>query len=252
MQVMFGSGVAWATPLADAAGVAIANPTPVIFAKMQDISVDFSFATKMLYGQFQFPIAVGRGTGKIEGKSKFASVNGATLNNLFFGQTLASGIYTDYFDTTGAAIPGTPFAITPTVPSSGTWAADLGVMTAGGVPYIRVASAPATGQYSVAAGVYTFAAADTTLVVYISYRYTATSTVAKKIALNNQTLGYQPSFLLDLILPYNNKVLTLTLNACVSEKLGFTTKLDDFVIPEFDFQAFADNNNAIGTISTSE
>lgn len=252
MQVMFGSGVAWGTALTDANGAAVSNPTPVRFAGLQDISVDFSFPTKKLYGQFQFPIAIGRGTGSIEGKAKAAIVNGAMLNNLFFGQTLAAQIYTDYFDTTGTAIPTTPFQITPTVPSSGTWARDLGVTDAGGIPFTRVAASPATRQYSVSAGVYTFAAADVATVVYISFGYTATSTTAQRISLANKTLGYQPTFSLDMIVPYNNKVMTLRLNSCISGKLGFATKLDDFTIPEFDFEAFADDSNNIGTISFSE
>lgn len=71
-----------------------------------------------------------------------------------------------------APIPTTPFAITVT--QSATWTDDLGVMDlTKGKQLARVASAPATGQYSVAAGVYTFASADTGDNVLIMYRYTA-------------------------------------------------------------------------------
>src|SRR5581483_11374955 len=94
------------------------------------------------------------------------------LSALGTGQTTSTGITALYDDATGAAIPATPYQITPTVPSSGTWLADLGVVDINGNPYTRVASAPATGQYSVAAGVYTFAAADTGKTVYINFRYT--------------------------------------------------------------------------------
>ncbi|MFH4180992.1 hypothetical protein WDA55_23325, partial [Acinetobacter baumannii] len=52
--------------------------------------------------------------------------------------------------------------VTPVVPNSGTFVKDLGVTDAIAIPLKRVASAPATGQYSVdaATGAYTFAAAD--------------------------------------------------------------------------------------------
>lgn len=66
-------------------------------------------------------------------------------------------------------IPGSgPYTITVT--HSAAFVEDLGV-TKGGTPMVKVASAPAAGQYSVAAGVYTFNAADHGAAVVISYRY---------------------------------------------------------------------------------
>ena len=67
-------------------------------------------------------------------------------------------------------IPGTgPYTITVT--NSSSWVADVGV-TKGGVAMTEVASSPAAGQYSVAAGVYTFNSADHGAAVVITYRYT--------------------------------------------------------------------------------
>jgi hypothetical protein len=252
MQNVFGSGVLIGTPLTDYTGAVIANPTPVQFGVAQEIGLDVSFDTKMLYGQNQFPVAVGRGKGKITGKVKAAQVNGALFNSIMFGQGLTSGIIADVYDVVGAAIPGTPYQITPTVPSSGTWTFDLGVRDSNGVPMTRVASGPATGQYSVAAGVYTFAAADTTKVVYINFQYTATSTTAKKSTLVNPLMGYAPSFRADLYLPYNGKTLIVTANNCVANKLSLATKLDDFVIPEYNFDAFADAAGNVLTYALSE
>jgi hypothetical protein len=244
-QYVFGAGVIWATPLQDAYGNAIATPTPIQLAVSQEISLDVSFDTKMLYGQNQFPVAVGRGKGKVSGKAKFAQVNGASLNSLFFGQTLSNGIVSNVYDTTGTAIPTTPYQITPTVPSSGTWSADLGVRNASGRPMTRVASAPATGQYSVAAGVYTFAAADTGLTVFISYQYTAASTVATKSTVLNVPMGYAPVFQADIYVPYQGKSLQITMFNAIASKLSFQTKLDDFMVPEIDFDGFA---NAAGNV----
>ena len=188
-QYQFGSGVLIGTPLTDATGAPIANPTPIQFGALQDVSIDISSEVKSLFGQNQFALATGRGKSKISGKAKMAQINGATFNSLFFGQSISNGIQADFIDTTGAVIPATPFTITPVVPASGTWAYDLGVKNANGLPMTRVSTAPTTGQYSVTAGAYVFAAADTGQTVFISFAYTATSTSAKKMTVNNVQIG---------------------------------------------------------------
>lgn len=241
MQFAFGSGIFWGTPLQDANGNAIANPTPTQLGVLQDLSIDISFDTKMLYGQNQFPVAVGRGKGKMSGKAKLAQLNGRMINDLMFGQTLSSGIVSDVYDTTGTVVPTTPFTITPTVPSSGTWAYDLGVRNNNGVALTRVASAPATGQYSVTAGAYVFAAADVAQLMFISYQYTATSTAAKKSTVVSLPMGYAPSFKADIFIPYAGKSLILTIPNCIASKFSVATKQDDFLVPEFDFEGFADS-----------
>ena len=261
MQNIFGSGVLMGTPLTTFDGTAITNPTPVQIGIAQEIGVDVSFDTKMLYGSQQFPIAVGRGKGKVSGKVKGAQVNGAMWNSLMFGQTLNTGIINDVNDTVGIAIPTTPFTITAgatstattiLIPNSGTWSADLGVRNAAGVPLTRVLSAPATGQYSVAAGVYVFAGADVGTFVYINYQFTATSTTAKNSTLTNPLLGYAPSFRCDIYLPFAGKSLIFTLWNCIASKLSLATKLDDFTIPDYTFDAFADSSGRVITYAMSE
>lgn len=248
----FGAGALWGTPLTDAAGNAIAVPTPVLFGVLQDVSVDISGDIKELYGQNQFAEAVARGKTKISCKAKFGRINGLLLNSLFFGQTLSSGVVADYYDTTGALIPTTPFTITPTVPSSGTWARDLGVRNSIGNPMTAVASGPATGQYSYAAGVYTFAAADTGQTMFISFGYTATSTVAKNQIVSNVAMGAAPSFRADLSCGFSGGYTNCSLFKGVATKLSFATKQDDFLIPELDFSAFADSNGRVIQFGTSE
>lgn len=251
-QYVFGSGILWGTPSSDANGAAIVNPTPIQFGTMQDVSLDVGFDIKELYGNLQFPVAIGRGKGKITGKAKVAQMNGSLVNSLFFGQTLTNGILSDYYDTTGAPIPVGPSTITPTVPSSGTWSQDLGVRDSNGLPMTRVASGPATGQYSVSAGVYTFAAADAGQTVFINYQYTASSTSAVKSTVMNLPMGYAPSFRMDLSLPYQGKSLIFTLPNCISAKMAFATKQDDFLVPEFDFSAFASANGQVMTYALSD
>ena len=104
-QYAFGSGNMYATPLQDAWGNAIANPTPVPLMVLQEGSVDFSGDIKELYGQNQFAVAVGRGKVKIGVKVKPARIFAAAWNALFFGQTLVPGVFANYTDASGDVIP---------------------------------------------------------------------------------------------------------------------------------------------------
>lgn len=242
MSYAFGSGNLWATPLIDANGNTIANPTPVKFGELQDSQIDISRDLKELIGQNQFPVAVAVGKGKVSIKSKFARINGQMLDAVFSGQGYTSGTLTAINnDTAGAAIPASPYQLTVTPPSSGTYVADLGVIDANGNPMTRVASAPATGQYTVTTGgQYTFAAADTGKTVFINYRYTATATSAKSVAFKNLPMGQTPIFGLDLTVGYAGKSVVWRFPQCVSGKLTFGTKQDDFTVLDMDISAFAD------------
>jgi hypothetical protein len=248
----FGSGVVWGTEQSDAYGNAIANPTPILFGVLQDIMIDFSGDTKDLYGQSQVAYTVAAGKMKITGKAKWAQVNMATIANLFFGQSYASGLLSDNFDTTGAVIPTTPFAITPTVPVAGTWSVDLGVRDIYGNQWTRVASAPAGLQYSVAAGVYTFPAATAGQTVFISYQYTATSTTAKTATFVAPPMGTKPVFRCDFSLGYQANATTMSLFQCVATKFSLSTKLDDFLTQELDFSAFQNGAGQVFSLGTSQ
>lgn len=245
----FGSGVLWGTPTMDASGNAIVNPSPVEFGTLSDISLDMSFDTKTLYGNLQFPVAVGRGKGKISGKAKAAKLNGTLINSLFFGQTLNFGTISDVYDTTGVAAATT---VTPTVPGSGTWTRSLGVRDSNGLPMTRVASAPTTGQYAVTAGAYTFASADVGQTVFISYQYTATSTTAVNSTVMNLPMGYAPAFSVDFLMPFQGKQLVFTAQNAISSKMSFATKQDDFMVPEFDFEVFANSAGQVLTYALSD
>ncbi|AYJ86201.1 hypothetical protein D3Y57_09785 [Sphingomonas paeninsulae] len=251
-QYNFGAGALWGTPTTDAFGAIIAVPTPQLLATTQDVSIDISGDIKTLYGQNQFPVAAGRGKGKISGKVKYGQFNGAVLNALYFGQTMTSALLADYADVTGSVIPATPFTITPTPPSTGAWSVDLGVRNAQGNPMTRVASAPTTGQYSVTAGAYLFATADTGQTVFISYQYTATSTIAKTSLVQNIAMGSAPTFRCDFFNQLGGNGLSLTLYSCISSKLSIATKIDDFLIPELDFEAFADSAGRVMSWGTAQ
>lgn len=247
-MINFGSGKLIAVPTKLADGTDIANPTPVILGTMQDVSLDLSVEMKSLYGSKRYPIAVGQGKGKTEIKAKYAEINGGILGDLFFGKAATTGIKAVKFDES-TTIPGTPYQVTIAPPSSGTFVADLGVVDASGTQLTRVASAPATGQYSVDAstGIYTFAAADSADVVKISYEYSAAAG-GQIWTMTNETMGYTPSFSLILQNTYDGKTMVCKLNRCVSGKLSVPLKSDDFAIYDFEAEAFTDAADELGYI----
>lgn len=253
-QFAFGSGNLFVTQLQDADGNAVSNPTPYPLMVLQEGSIDMSSDLKELYGQNQFSVAVGRGKTKIGVKVKPARIIAALWNAMYFGQTLNSGLIANYNDTAGAAIPATPFQITVTPPSSGAFAADLGVIDWNGQPMKRVAATPATGQYSVnvATGVYTFNSADTGKTVYINYQYSASVVGAQKMTVVNKPMGYAPVFKADLTVNYLGKLTTFSFPKAISTKFSIGFKNEDFAVPEFDFSCFDDGSGNVLTLSTSE
>lgn len=233
----FGSGVLLGTR------TDVANATPTNFGLVQEVQLDISFSQKELYGQFQVPVAIARGTAKFTGKAKLARISGMAFNNLFFGQSLVSGQLATAFGE-AATVPASPFQYT--VVNAGSFVDDYGVLYASsGLPLTKVASAPAVGQYSVSTGgVYTFNTADSGKGVLVSYTYTVAAS-GQQVIYANQLLGYTPTFQAQLYTTFQGQPLNLKLFNCTSTKLGFATKIDDFVVPELDFSIYA---NAAGNV----
>lgn len=223
----------------------LTNQTPVNIGYSNEFSIDLAGDTKELYGQNQYPLAVARGTIKATGKAKAAVMSGLALNAVFHAGSFTSG-QLRMAQSEAGTIPGTPYTVT--VANSATFDADLGVVSATtGIPMTKVASAPATGQYSVAAGVYTFAAADTTKSVLITYAYTLAGSGQKQTIVNTP-IGTTPTFQLDYTTSLNGNPYYLRFFAAVSSKLTQQFKLTDFMMPEIDFGIFA---NAAGNVYTA-
>jgi hypothetical protein len=240
----FGVGVMIATSRTDASGVALAVPQSYRIGILQDVSTDFSFEAKPLYGANQLPVDQGRGKAKLSFSAKTADINATALAALHFGITPTVGLKLPQLDF-AATVPSTPFQVTPTIPGSGTWLSDLGVSDTSGNNFTRVASAPATGQYSVSAGVYTFAAADVGKAVLISSEYSA-ATGGIIVPMTNQLMGYSPSFSVILYNDSKGSKLSLKLTNCQSEKLALPFKNEDFVIADFGFMALDDGTGSAG------
>jgi len=238
---VFGSGVLTGTQLN------VANPTPINFGLVQKVSIDTSVSVKELYGQYAFPVAVGSGTRKVQCKASLARFSGQALGRLFYNQTPTAGSTVSQFSEVHSIPASTPYTITVT--NATHFVADQGVVYAAtGLPLIAVASSPGQGQYSVSAGVYTFASADSATGVLISYTYMA-STTGEALAIANPLIGPTSTFAATLFAtdPTTNAQFSVTLNQCVASKFSFDTNIEDFAKPDFEFQAFA---NAAGQVMT--
>ena len=248
----FGSGVLWATPQQDAFGNAIANPTPFQFGILQDVALDGSFDEKLLYGPNGLPVDAGRGKGKFGLKAKFANINFLPFSMLFFGQQTTPGLITSVQDQVGHTAAAA-VAIVP--PAGNTFFANLGVRAdANGTAMIRVATAPAAGQYTTDGnGNYVFSAADIAAnrTVYIDYQ-TMNATAGQIMTINNLPMGLTPTFSVAYSMQRNGKVLTLTFPRVTASKLAMSSKQEDFMIPELDMSVLANDAGLVAVWSASE
>lgn len=241
-QYVFGTGQLFATPVGGGA--------PLRFGALQDVSVDFNGDIKELYGQYQFALDVARGKTKIEWKASSGNIDVNAFNTVFFGQTVTTGNELLQVFNEAGTVPATPFQLTAV--HGATFVQDLGVYDATtGLPLKQVASGPATGQYSVSvAGVYTFAAADTTKQVLLNYLWTSAST-GGSLAIGNQLMGVTPRFQLILSQTYEGSTFSLILYSNVANKLSLPIKQEDYMMADISGQAFADAANRVARLTTT-
>jgi hypothetical protein len=250
-QTSFGPGVMWGERT-DTTGSGIG---PRQFGLMQDVDLTFTFSSKELYGQEQFPAVVARGQGKITGKAKFPRINVLVYSDLFFGLTSAAGsLGVSQYEP--ATIPQTP-AFQVTVANAAAYNDDLGVFYAlTGNAFNRVTTPANAGEYSVnlSTGVYTFASPDAGLAVKVSYSYNQ-ATSGRQVQVTNQVQGTTPYWkctIYQKVSPGSPGAGSLSLpwvwhlNACSSSSLSFPTAQDAFTMTAIDFMAFADPSGIIG------
>jgi hypothetical protein len=243
MQFGFGSGLLYTTR------TDITGQGPIRFGAFQDMQLDFAGEIKELYGQNQFALDVARGKVKIEAKAKLAQISAPIMNAIFFGGTITPGQVLSVYQE-GVSVPATtPF--THVVTNAGTFLSDLGVHDATtGNPLSLGTGTLATGQYTVdvATGTYTFAAVDEGKALLIDYTYSATTGFT--MASGNPLMGNTPKFSASFTQTYGGNTMTISMPNCVGSKYSLPTKIDDYVMEEFDFQAFAGVGSPI-TITTS-
>jgi hypothetical protein len=248
MQLLFGIGALWGTR-SDVAGVG-----PDQFAVLQDNTVDFTFEVKELYSQLGYPIDIARAKGKISGKAKVARVFANLYADIFFGETVTPSSEDNVSEDEAHTLASAALTVT----HASTFVADLGIYyaTQGTPRFQYVTGAPTVvGTYTTGInGVYTFFTGDIGASVSVSYVFTDTN--GKTITINNHFMGYTPTFIGTFYQQRNTQgstgQLTLRLNECVSSHLTIPSKIDDYAIQDFDWNAFSGAGNVVGTISTSE
>jgi len=89
----------------------------------------------------------------------------------------------------------------------------------------------------------------------VSYSYTQSAAGSgSRALLTNKLMGTAPTFQIDFYQTNPNIAgaqWSLRLFNCVSTKLSLASKTQDFVVPEMDFEAFANAANSIGEINTA-
>lgn len=242
MYYQFGIGAMLAAPVG---GNASTPSGPVRFGTIQDVGVDIDQKLVELRGQMKGPDDVAPGDMTIKFKSGFGELDIEIWNNLMFGDTVATGMVRAILDE-AATIPATPYKVTVT--NGANFVADYGVRFAlTGAFLDRVASGPTTGQYAVnqTTGEYTFAAADTTLGVLITYTWTD-STNGRTLTVNNHLQGFGPTFSLFLTQPYKSNLSSsndsaLFLPVCRASKMSLPHKRDGYVIADFEGESYPNN-----------
>lgn len=241
-QYVFGTGQLFSTPVGGGA--------PLKFGALQDVNVDFSGDIKQLFGQYQFALDTARGKTKIEWKAGTGNIDVAAFNSIFFNETVDTGDQLIQVFNEAASVPAmTTYTIT--VENAANFFMDLGVKAATtGAPLKQVSGTPDDGEYSVAAGIYTFNMAQASLAVLIDYLWEDAST-GGSLELSNQLMGVAPKFQVVLSQVYDSKSFTLILYSCVADKLSLPLKQDDYLIAEVSGQANADNANRVARITTT-
>lgn len=230
----------------------LTTPLAINVGYAQELSIDFAGTTKQLYGQKQFPLVAARSTIKATGKWKTAMISGLAWNAAFFGGTMSTGGIAWAVDSTAL---GSTLGVTVT--NSSVFDADLGVTySTKGLPLQRVSTltTPTAGQYNVgSSGVYMFSTADGGLQMNFTYSYTTGT--GQSLLLTNQTIGNTPTFQLDYYTSLNQptaKPFVVRLYQNVGAKASMAFKLEDFMMPEFDFDLFANASNQVFLITYPE
>lgn len=247
----FGSGIIWAYPSGAQTGT---NVTPCEIGTMQTAKLEFTADIKSLFGLWSFPVDSAIGKRMIKGSAAFAQFEGSTWNNLMFGSSstaVAGAAQITSYREAGSIPASTPYTVT--VSNSAHFVQDGGVLFTTGQPLVAVASGPIAGQYTVSAGVYTFAAADEGKAVLITYSYSST-TDGQTFTITNTAMGSGPIVGLQLLFPYESASFAsldrgIFLPNVRFGSLSLATKLDDFTEENTTFEAFA--NPVTGVVAQS-
>lgn len=226
------------------------TPVAINVGFAQELSIDFNPTTKSLFGQNQYPLLAARGTIKATGKWKAATISGIAWNAAFYGESLSTSNSIAW--TIGSTYTTSTASTTLQVGSSLTFDTDLGITySTSGFPLQRVTTgSEATGKYSIttgSAGLYNFAAGDAGVAIKVTYTSTQSAT-GQNLLITNALIGTTPAFQLDYYTSVpqpTGKAFAVRLYACIGSKHSIAFKLEDFMMPEFDFDIFADASQRV-------
>lgn len=245
-MIQFGAGRVFVQPVG---GNLPTNPTPFQGQTTQEFSIDIEQKLVQLMGQLKFADDIAPSDMSVKGKFTVGRQDFRMFNQLMFADV----------ESVGGAIPilNEPHSVpspsgpyTVTVTGSATFSVDQGVTYASAPPagntqqLKRVTGTPTTGQYSVSAGVYSFAAADAGIGVLISYTET-NNAAGYTISMNNQLQGFGPVCSLLFAETYTGasnatyQPASIYLPAVRFSKINQDFKRNEYAKPQLEFEAFA-------------
>lgn len=239
--LQFGSGIVLAAPQTSSGNPA-PNPTPQGVGVLQNVKMTLGADIKTLFGQSQWAVDSAVGKRSIKGTFEFAQLSNDLMSQLFFGDATTTGaVSTTIYPGEAHTIPAVsgPYTITVTN-AADTPLVDYGVTYAlTGVPFQKVASLTAAGQYTVnlTTGVYTFDSADASALILINYSWTITG--GSTLTTAQHPMGYGPVVALNIVFEYEGGGIGFYLPNVRLGKIDAATKLDDYTMYTVDYEGFA-------------
>ena len=227
--------------------------TPVRIGGLQEVTLDMDFDIKAVRGQLKYPLKFTTGLNGIKGSSKTAVVDGDLLFRVAFGKQGVAGSLTVNLDQVITVPASSPYQVMIFPPSGGTFAFDLGVqIVIGGTTLRRVAGAPSGTDYQVVTvgpgtPKYVFGSSLAGGQVRISYAYD--SPAGHKLVLQNDPMWLAPTMGMMLFQKFGCKSVSFWLPSVVAEKFLWPSRLEEYTIPNLDFQVQQDSTGEIGTFS---
>ena len=111
-------------------------------------------------------------------------------------------------------------------------------------------STTGTYNFNPLTGVYTFAPGDAGSTFFVNYTYNVST--GYTVSGINLPMGNTPRFQATFEQVFEGFNVVLVLYACVSTRLTFPTRIDDYVIQDLDFSAFADASSRVFSWSVGE
>lgn len=233
-SVMFSAG---SLVLVDSSGTL---PQSKNVGLLKNIEATFESAIKSYFGKKKFAVANATGECKVSGSIGFGHIDGSLIASVL-GGTKTTG--RKLAENKSGLIPATPYQVTIT--HSADFTRDLGVEIDGKTA-TQVSTTPTAGQYSVAAGVYTFAAADTGKTYDLNAEYSATT--GSTIKISNAQMGTDVVFELNMWNDFRGSHFGMTLYQVILSNLGLKFASDEFTAEDLKWEASVNAAGDLGEL----